>query len=211
MQSRDGQGPATQAVAWMWVLAVHAGLSWLLIHQDSTLPKAKESERMRLVFVSVPRTLAPEKRGLVSSTSPAPRDRLPIERPSTAPPPAARPALELVAPALDHVDSDAVAEPNDRWEQSRHWAREPSALAFQADPLRSRRAQLPGGERPGAFRMKEPMSPARVLATIARAFGDKDPCPNIRSRVSGLLTAPSERDRALLQEELRRDREYCRP
>ena len=210
MQSRDRQGPATQTVAWLWVLAVHAGLFWLLIHQDRTPPKTREGERMRLVFVSVPRLLAPEQRGSVSDPSPT-HDRPPMERPSTALPPAARPTMELLAPALDHVDSGAVAEANDRWEQSRHWAREPSAPAFQADPLRSRRAPLPGGDRPGAFRMKEPMSPARVLATVARAFGDKDPCPTIRSRVSGLLSSTSDRDRELLQEELRRDREYCRP
>ena len=55
------------------------------------------------------------------------------------------------------------------------------------------------------------MSPARVFASIAHVFGDKDPCPSIQSRLSGLLASTSDHDRELLQEELRRDRAYCQP
>ncbi len=98
-------------------------------------------------------------------------------------------------------------------EQSRAWAHpqapEPS---FTSDPLRSRRAQLPGGDAPGRFRMREPVTPAQALAMVGKLFGDPgDPCPRIRSQLNGLLTAASDRERELLQEEVRRDREYCRP
>ena len=50
------------------------------------------------------------------------------------------------------------------------------------------------------------------MGFIARAFGDPGPpCPRIQANISGLLTATSDRERKLLDEELRRDRELCRP
>ena len=108
--------------------------------------------------------------------------------------------------------SDPPSSAAELLEQGRQWAREQSPPGFQATPLRSRRAQLPGGDRADAFRMRPPPSPKRVMGFIARAFGDPGPpCPRIQANISGLLAATSERERKLLEEELRRDRELCRP
>jgi hypothetical protein len=63
--------------------------------------------------------------------------------------------------------------------------------------------------------MKEPLSPQKILQKIGSMAGgpgySQSPCPRIASNLSGLLTATSEHERELLDEELRRDREYCRP
>ena len=200
MQSRDRQERATQAMAWLWVVAVHAGLFWLLVHQDQRtgLRGGAGTVRMRLVFVSAPPVAAPEQ-------EPPARPRL-----SSRPPPR-RPVVVLSAPTVEDAGPATAALAPDLQGPAPPWTRVHAAPAFQVDPLRSRRAHLPGGERPDAFRMKEPLSPARMLAVVARTFGDKDPCPNIRSRVSGLLASTSDHDRELLQEELRRDRAYCQP
>ena len=99
-------------------------------------------------------------------------------------------------------------------EQGREWARQQTpAPTFASDPLRSRRARLPGGDAPGTFRMRDPVTPARVVEAIGTLFGGgpSSPCPRIGSNIPHLLTATSDRERELLQEELRRDREYCRP
>ena len=202
MQSRDRQERATQAMAWLWVAAVHAGLFWLLVHQDQRTELRAGTMRMRLVFVSAPPVAAPEQ---ASPARPRSSSRVPAR------PPARRPVVVLSAPTVEDVGSATAPLAPDLQGPAPPWTRAHAAPSFQADPLRSRRAHLPGGERADAFRMKEPMSPARMLTAIARTFGDKDPCPNIRSRVSGLLASTSDHDRELLQEELRRDRAYCRP
>ncbi len=60
--------------------------------------------------------------------------------------------------------------------------------------------------------MRPPPSPKRVMDFIARAFGDPGPpCPRIQANIAGLLSAASDRERELLEHELRRDRELCRP
>jgi hypothetical protein len=60
--------------------------------------------------------------------------------------------------------------------------------------------------------MRQPPSPKRVMDFIAKAFGDPGPpCPLIQANIADLLSATSERGRRLLDEELRRDRELCRP
>jgi len=59
--------------------------------------------------------------------------------------------------------------------QARDWARQAPPLdkpAFVPDPLRSRRAQLPGGERGDAFRQRPPAS-----KFVGRLFvAGEDPC-----------------------------------
>ncbi len=60
--------------------------------------------------------------------------------------------------------------------------------------------------------MRDPLTPARVVGFIGKLFGDPGPpCPRIKDGIQGLLTATSDRERELLDEALRRDREYCRP
>ena len=60
--------------------------------------------------------------------------------------------------------------------------------------------------------MRPPPSPKRVMSFIARAFGDPgSPCLRLQANISGLLAATSDRERKLVEDELRRDRELCRP
>ena len=80
---------------------------------------------------------------------------------------------------------------------------------FARDPLVHRDARLPGREAQ-TFRMREPLSPARVLRGIGVVFGGgdytTDPCPRIRENIAGLGPGG---DGTLLQEELRRLKAYC--
>ncbi|HYM87323.1 MAG TPA: hypothetical protein VET30_11405 [Pseudoxanthomonas sp.] len=212
MQSSERQERTTQFAAWVWVVVVHAGLFWLLIHQGRESDVREDGPRLRLVFIAtaqpdvLPDPAIQPSRRAPAMTAPAAPTR---SRPSRA-----RPSIMLPSPSsAQATDStpDTAASTGALLEQGRQWTREQAPPAFNTDPFRSRHAQLPGGERPDSFRMKEPLSPVRVVGFIARAFGDRDPCPNNRSRLSGLLTATSEQERKLLQEELRRDRDYCRP
>lgn len=205
MESSERQGRATQAAAWLWVVAVHAGLFWLLTHQDRQPRLEKEGPRLRLVFVAPARPPAP--------SPPATRPfRVPsaIRAPDTSPP--RRPSVVLSTPTAPEA---LPATADELLEQGREWARENVSPAFGADPFRSRRARLPGGDRRGRFRMQEPLSTEKVLQRIGQAVGGSgytsSPCPRIGSNLPGLLTATSDRERELLEEELRRDREYCRP
>lgn len=65
--------------------------------------------------------------------------------------------------------------------------------------------------------MRKKLSGSQIASGIGQFLGlyppgyNRDPCPRIRSNIPALLTATSDRERELLSEELRRDREYCRP
>lgn len=63
--------------------------------------------------------------------------------------------------------------------------------------------------------MKEPLSPQKALQAIGEMAGGRgysqSPCPRIASNLPGLLSATSDHERELLNEELRRGAEYCRP
>ncbi len=198
MQSSERQGSAARVAAWLGVIAVHAGLFWLLTCQDRSTQKESLGERLRLVFVE------PVRRSSPPSPPSTTARRLPTPRAAVA-----RPIDQAVSAAQSELVRPAPAA--GLMEQARQAAREQVPHSFASDPLRSRRAQLPGGDRGGAFRMKEPVSPAKIVNWIGEAFGNRPPCPDIQARISGLLTATSEHERELLQEELRRDREYCRP
>ena len=206
MESNERQGRATQAAAWLWVVAVHAGLFWLLTHQDREPRVEKEGPRLRLVFVAPVRPPALSPPATPSPVVPAitARDaRLPR-----------RPSVVLSTPTAQTPEAPP-ATADELLKQGRQWAQENVSPAFGADPFRSRRARLPGGERRGRFRMKESLSAEKVLQRIGQAAGGSgytsSPCPRIGSNLPGLLTATSDQERELLEEELRRDREYCRP
>lgn len=205
MRNDERQGRATQAMAWLVVVAVHAALLWILIQPLSRRQADKgEQVRLRLVFLDPVRPPSPPATISLPAPTSARDTTARVVRRSTALAPATVSAIE---PATGPVVPTA-----ELLEQGRQWAREQSPPDFQAAPLRSRRAQLPGGDRAGAFRMRPPPSPKRVMGFIARAFGDPgSPCPRIQANISGLLTATSARERKLLEEELHRDRELCRP
>lgn len=205
MWANERREHATQAMAWLCVMAVHAGLLWLLVQPPSRGPASGgEQVRLRLAFLEpirppVRAMVAPLPAAATAQTLPMRSARQPI-----APPP-------VDASANESVPESGMST-GKLLEQGRQWAREQSPPGFQPAPLRSRRAQLPGGDRADAFRMRPPPSPKRVVGFIARAFGDPGPpCPRIQSNIAGLLAATSEREWKLLREELRRDRELCRP
>ena len=204
MQGSGRQGGATRAMAWLGVIGVHACLFWLLTRQTSVVPAASDGPRLRLTFVEPARP---------AMTQPLAR------RPSSAPsakaaPASSRPAAVLYSPATQTSAQTTITADQMR-EQAGEWAREQAGPTFTADPFASRRGQLPGGDGRGRFRMKEPLSPQKVLQAIGEMAGGRgysqSPCPRIASNLPGLLTATSDQERELLDEELRRDREYCRP
>lgn len=210
MRSKERWGSGTQVAAWLGVLLVHVGLFWLLTCQGRLTTQSGSGERLRLVFVPRLRQTAPA----------APSD------PVVLPPPpsrSVRPAIQPqpidlatpVGPPLPAVSPAEAALPTGWAEQTRQSVQTREPLSFSADPLRSRHAQLPGGDGRGRFRMKEPLSPQKILQKIGSMAGgpgySQSPCPRIASNLPGLLTATSEHERELLNEELRRDREYCRP
>lgn len=150
-----------------------------------------------------------------------------IERPAPSrplePPPEStrerRTPLREDAPAIRQpeavVHGDAVPEPSRPLsavflEQGRQLARaQAGAHDFVQDPFANRRHALSdaGG---GRFRMREPMSAAKVVAGIGQLFGgagyEIDPCPRIRRNIAALGTGG---DSELLQEEFRRQRQFC--
>lgn len=205
MGSEGKQGYAAQVVAWLGVMAVHAGLFWILTYQDRESRPLENGARLRLLFIDP--VLRPP---LPSPPIPSPVSQAQSRHAAAVP---KRPAVVFSPPSTSaNSASDLPVTAAELLEQGRERAREQAAPSFAADPLRSRRAQLPGGDRRGGFRMREPLSAAKVVGFIGKAFGDPGPpCPRIRARISGLLTATSDHERELLEEELRRDREYCRP
>jgi hypothetical protein len=206
MQGSERQGGATQAIAWLGVIGVHACLLWLLMRQAPGAANLDDGPRLRLVFVAPARPLPPP-------ASP-PRSSVPTAQIPRSTPTARRPLVVLTAPVAQTSEPAAPAA-DQLQEQAREWAARQTSPTFAADPLGSRRAQLPGGDGRGRFRMKEPLSPQKILQKIGGMAGgpgySQSPCPRIASNLSGLLAATSEHERELLDEELRRDREYCRP
>lgn len=150
-----------------------------------------EQVRLRLVFLESIRQPSPiEAASLPSLDTTRAVPARAVSRPAGAP----RTVISTTGSVQDSSLSAA-----ELLEQGRQWAREQSPPGFEATPLRSRRAQLPGGGRADAFRMRQPLSPKQVMGFIARAFGDPGPpCPRIQANIPGLLAATSERERKLL-------------
>ena len=197
----DEQERHARYFAWLVIAVAHAGIFWLLSTQRSVEPRTHDEPSMRLLW-------------LIPPTLPRPAVAMPAQPKVLYSTPTAVPALPAspsVEPAAPAPAATVPASTGDLLEQGRAWARQPQAHNdFRSDPLRSRRAQLPGGERAGSFRMQEPMSPARAMENVAKFFGDPGPpCPRAQARLHGLLTATSDKERALLQEELRRVRQFC--
>jgi len=191
------------------------------------MPAASDEVRTQLVLVArtppaqpsglTPLVVIPAPPPVVFST---PRSNAPIagHTPAGLPAPgssASERERETETDTDTDIDIDTNAAPFDWQQQARESAdrQAPSeAPDFAADPLRSRRARLPGGTQAQKFRMREPVTPAKVAGLIGQLFGGPgDPCPRVRANISGLLTATSDHDRELLTEELRQFRDYCRP
>lgn len=201
----DRQGRAAQVIAWAWVVVVHAGLFWLLGLHERSGEQASNEARMRLVFLPRREPLpAPSPRPPASTAPP----RLQV-LPGPAAPPAATAGPTPATPTtgITAAIDTRLREPGAAWTHDA--VPQPS---FAPDPLRDRRAQLPGGERPETFRQRDPIAPADVVGFIGMLFGDPGPpCPRIKRNLAHLSAATSDHDRELLEEEFRRDQKYCRP
>lgn len=200
-------GTTAQAFACFVVVMIHIGLFWLLAlkpRYETTTPA--DHSRLRLIFLPRPPPPAP--------ASPPPATALPM-RPGSArlPSPASSPPTSspTPAPATETASAPAV----DFASQAAAWAAQSADSDFGADPLRSRRAQLPGGEQPGRFAMRPPPSPQRTLRKIGQLLGGPnyttDPCPEIREKLAGLMTDTSEAGRRALDHEQDLNRRWCRP
>lgn len=93
-------------------------------------------------------------------------------------------------------------------QQARDWAdRHPEGV--QGDPFAKRNPPLPGR---GAqrFRMREPPSPARVVAMVGVLFGADGVtgCTGIEDEIAGYASA---NDRAALERAMAYERQLCRP
>lgn len=198
----DGHGREGKLAAWLIVGLVHAGLLWLLTTHTAREPNAQPESRMRLLM------LDPTPRAPITPPSPALQPKLHIIPPRAVTKTVVADTASPTAPSPTTPPADA----NALLRQGHDWARQQAPMpTFTQDPLRSRRAHLPGGERGDTFHMREPRSPASVMNSVAKAFGDPGPpCPRVQARLHGLLSATSDKERKLLEEELRRDKQFCR-
>lgn len=204
-----GDSEATQRwIAWTLVVGVHLGLFWLLAATPVSRRTEGEPVRLRLVFIAPSPAPAPEVSPVDKAAPRQQPQAMLVER--TEPPTRQQPSTppQEAAPT-------AIEAPIEWQRQARDWSREqaPSdAPRFAPDPLRSRRANLPGGDRRDRFAMRQAVTPASVAGMIGGLFGSyPPPCPRVRENIAGLLTSTADRDRALLQEELRQQRDYCAP
>lgn len=204
----DGiQGRMTRWWAGLFVLLLHVTFYRLLVASVPAPARSPQDDhRVRLVLLPAARIAPPPP-------SPAPIVAGSPKAARLPPQPAA-----VAATALPLDASAAVAEPA----LAQDHGGSPSPLPasppedFSPDPLRSRRARLPGGDRGERFRMAPSVSPAKkVVSTIGMLFGGAgyaaDPCDRIRENIAGLLPDTSPQGRQRLEEELGRDRDHCRP
>lgn len=195
-------------IAWTLVVGMHLGLFWLLTATPGPRRTGVEPARLRLVFIAPAAAPIAEAPPVGKAALPRRLQAALVER--TAPPSRREPPTlpQAAAPTTIEAPIDWQRQARDRGN-----AQAPSdASRFAPDPLRSRRANLPGGDRPDTFAMRRAVSPADVVGMIGGLFGAyPPPCPRVRQNIAGLLTSTSDRDRKLLQEELRQQREYCAP
>ncbi|WP_368563456.1 hypothetical protein [Pseudoxanthomonas sp. UTMC 1351] len=196
----------TQWCAWLLVAALHIALYRLLIFSPVSTPVVTpEEHRARLVLVPTPRVIQPPPSPPpVAAKAPTKRERSPAPNATTEPPATAIPATNV---------SVAARIQGPLWDLQPHAVPTPD---FAPDPLRNRRARLPGGDRGDRFKMAPSISPAKkVVAAIGQLLGGagytQDPCVRIQENIAGLLPDSSRWRRERLQEELHRDREHCRP
>lgn len=204
MDDRDGRR-SERLIALGLVAGLHLGLFWLLTCTPVARRADSQESRMRLVWLPAP---AAKVADVPQTADRAPRPRL---------------QARIVEPTQPRIETPSMAppatvareKPVDWQQQAREAARQQETSAgpsFAADPLPDRRAQLSGGDRGGRFAMREAVSPADVAGFIGGLFGSyPPPCPRVRQNIAGLLTSTSNRDRQLLQEELRQQRECCAP
>jgi hypothetical protein len=187
------------------VVAWHALVGWWLLHAlPRVSARGEGDDALQVVYVSLPPPPAQPPR---TNAGTSPRRGRPADRPrAQRPQPVA--TLAVVAGA-----APAATEQPGLLEQARAMARRQAASTAPAvDVFADRPAHLPQADA-GRFRMRDPLTPARVVAwlgshTLAPNGYERDPRPRNRRNIAGLLAAG---DSPRLQLELAFEREHCRP
>lgn len=195
----------TRGIAWSAVLLWHLLAGWWLLHAVPSARRAARDDVLRIVYVPL------------SLPSPPPPPSPPIRVVQSSQPvreAAARPR-QVRGTSLVAVDP-LIALPPSRslLEQARDMGqqRDEAASNFRNDPFADRPARLPTADA-NRFRMRDPITPARVLAWVGQhvtspAGYEKDPCPRNKRNIEGML---AQGDSSRLQMELEFERRHCRP
>jgi hypothetical protein len=194
-----------RGIAWGIVLAWHALVGWWLLH---ALPRMSArgdgADALQVVYVALPPPAPPAR----TRTSASSRHSRHADRPRTS----RRPATATASIVAVVAEPDTADRPG-LLEQARALVRQQGALGAPAiAAFADRPARLPQADA-GRFSMRDPMSPARVVAwlgshTLAPRGYERDPCPRNRRNIGGLLAAG---DSSRLQLELEFERRHCRP
>ena len=203
------RGPGIDhAVASAVAVAVHVALAvWLLWWRDMDGPPQGRDEALQVAWIERPRpAVAATPPRDQSTSSDAAKPQAPRVPPETAP------ARIAAAPTAPSPSEPMPARPLSAVfiEQGRVLAQAQHGHDFTRNPLADAQAVRIDAA-PERIRMKDPMTPAKVVAKIGVLFGgagyETDPCPRIRRNLGNLATAG--RDDEGLQEELRRHRQFC--
>lgn len=195
---RTGRVDPGHAFACAFTIAAHVFFWWMLTRK--TILPAGQGGALQVTWIEPSPPPASEIRTgamrKATPRAPAPRAPSPVETQVEAhaaqPPPENAPMSAVFIAQGRELSRAAIG-----------------ADAFTADPLAHRPASLPG---PGtdAFRMRQPISPERVLRSIGGLLAGSgyttDPCPRVKENIDRLSQSG---DSELLQEELRRKRALC--
>ena len=201
-----------RVLAWCCVLIAHLLAWWWLTRPQVAQPPGVEADGLDVVWIEPARQVAPEPPLAdippqpAASAAATAHDEMGDRRSETLTPPSSTSTAEAVVDPDPSPSLSAVfIEHGREWVQRQHPPGD-----FARNPLTHR--TVPRAEpRRDKFAMREPVSPASVVASIGKLLGGPDyttdPCPRIRDNITNLaIGGPSE----LLDEELRRDRQLCR-
>jgi hypothetical protein len=198
-----------RVLAWCCLLVAHLIAWWWLTRPHAVPQPAIGSDGLDVVWIEPVLPQTPKQMPIAGSP-----------RPSSSAPNSVRddtPRRDQSAPVALPI-ADPPAEPETSrplsavfLEQGRAWAQtQHQPDDFARNPL-TRRTVPRADERRDRFVMREPITPASVVAGIGELFGGPgyttDPCPRIRDNITNLATGG---ESAPLDEELRRDRRLCR-
>lgn len=208
MARRHGPG-IDRAAASTIALAVHLALfgAWLSWTR-SPGRAAPGDDALQVVWIERPRPAAgpapstprPATRSAVATPIPTVPARQPSIVPTgaaTATPPSAEPEPSRPLSAVFVEQGRELARTRHGHDFTRNALVDPQTVRIDVAPER--------------IRMREPLTPAKVVAAVGVLFGgagyETDPCPRIRRNLGHLVTAG--RDDPALREELHRHRRFC--